>query len=72
MVSFFSVSLLSKSERPALMSSCSTAAAENSLKGSRLNFRVPVKSVGSYAMTVIFDLSYYMSICEISTPSMRI
>ena len=62
-------SLFSKSERPALSKSCSIAAFECSRNGSTLNLRVPVKSVGSYAMTVIFSLTWLMSISEMLMPS---
>ena len=69
---FPSGSRVSRSPRPALMSISSISAEECYLKGSRLNLRVPVKRVGSYAMTVIFCRTRERLIVEMSIPSILI
>jgi len=61
-----------RSSKPALTNRSRTLSSETCSKGSRLNLSVPVKSVGSYGITVTFLRRTYRSSFEISTPSISI
>jgi len=64
--------LYNKSSNPAFYNKSKILSSETYSNGSKLNFSVPVNSVGSYGITVTFFRKIYKSIFEISMPSISI
>jgi len=64
--------LASRECKPAFLRTSSTFASSIVLNGSKLNFSVPLNKVGSYGITVIFDLRSLRFNEAISIPSISI